>query len=67
MNKFSLVNHLASFKRVVDLILAIMRPDYGSCTVVSNVVEQLLHDGSKELAQSDTDSAKYVLSNENKV
>lgn len=44
-----------------------MRPDYGSNTIVSNVVEQLLHDGSKELAQSDTDSAKYVLSNENKV
>ncbi|GMN63261.1 hypothetical protein TIFTF001_032334 [Ficus carica] len=66
VNKFSLVNYLASLKRVVDLILAIMRPDCGSCTVVSNVLEQLLHDGSKELAQSDTDSAKYVLSNENK-
>ncbi|GMN63310.1 hypothetical protein TIFTF001_032381 [Ficus carica] len=66
VNKFSLVNYLASLKRVVDLILAIMRPDCGSCAVVSNVLEQLLHDGSKELAQSDTDSAKYVLSNENK-
>ena len=32
-----------------------------------NVIEQILHDGSKELAQSDTDSSKYVLSSENKV
>lgn len=27
----------------------------------------MLHDGSKELAQNDTDSSKYVLSSENKV
>ena len=32
-----------------------------------NVIEQILHDGSKELAQTDTDSSKYVLSSENKV
>lgn len=28
---------------------------------------QILHDGSKELAQSDSDSSKYVISAENKV
>jgi hypothetical protein len=28
---------------------------------------QVLHDGSKELAQNETDSLKYVISNENKV
>ncbi|KAF4375786.1 hypothetical protein F8388_014508 [Cannabis sativa] len=33
---------------------------------VSNVDGQLLHDGSKELAQSEKDSSKYVLSSENK-
>lgn len=32
-----------------------------------NNIEQMLHDGSKELAQNDADSSKYVLSSENKV
>lgn len=29
--------------------------------------EQILHDGSKELAQNDADSSKYVIANANKV
>lgn len=32
-----------------------------------NLTFQVLHDGSKELAQNDTEFSKYVLSSENKV
>ena len=32
-----------------------------------DVFKQLLHDGSKELAQNDLDSSKYAISSENKV
>lgn len=31
------------------------------------IVEQLLHDGTKEFAQNETDSAKYTLSSESMV
>lgn len=31
------------------------------------MLEQVLYDGSKELAQNETDSMKFVVSNENKV
>uniref|UniRef100_A0A2N9ESC3 Guanine nucleotide-binding protein alpha subunit n=1 Tax=Fagus sylvatica TaxID=28930 RepID=A0A2N9ESC3_FAGSY len=54
-------------RHIQKLLLLGNEMNFNPCIhCILNVIEQILHDGSKELAQTDTDSSKYVLSSENK-